>query len=466
MNTLQADYLVVGAGAMGMAFTDVLMTETEASVVMVDRRHQPGGHWNDAYPFVRLHQPSSFYGVNSRPLGSGAIDTHGWNKGLYELATNSEVCAYFGQVMQRQFLPSGRVRYFPLCEYQGDGRFTSTVSDEAWTVEAGKIVDATYMDVSVPSVSPPPFAIDEGVNWAPLNALPKLGGQFERYVIVGAGKTGMDACLFLLAHGMDPECISWIMPRDSWMLDRANIQPGREFADAINRGFAEQTRAIVEGSSYRDVFERINAVGQLLRLDDEVWPTMYRCATVTVAELEQLRRIQDVVRLGRVQRIEQDAIVLDQGTVPTSPATLHVHCAADGLARRPVAPVFDGKAITLQSLRTCQQVFSGAFTAHIEAVYGDDDAAKNRLCVPVPHPDTDADFLRTTLGNFLNQLQWMQDEKLMDWLRCSRLDGFISPERDDEGPMPETDPGPVMEAIPKLQRMLAELEEPAERIAS
>ena len=148
---------------------------------------------------------------------------------------------------------------------------------------------------------------------------------------------------------------------------------------------------------------------------------MYRCATVTVAELEQLRRIEDVVRLGHVQRIEQDAIVLDQGTVPTSPATLHVHCAADGLARRPVAPVFDGKAVTLQSLRTCQQVFSGAFTAHVEAAYGDDDEAKNRLCVPVPHPDSDVDFLRTTLGNFMNQLQWLQDEALMDWLRRSAM---------------------------------------------
>ena len=217
------------------------------------------------------------------------------------------------------------------------------MSDEAWTVasgQAGKIVDATYMHVSVPSVSPPPFAIDEGVNWAPLNALPKLGGQFERYVIVGAGKTGMDACLFLLAHGMDPECISWIMPRDSWMLDRANIQPGREFADAINRGFAEQTRAIVEGSSYRDVFERINAAGQLLRLDDEVWPTMYRCATVTVAELEQLRRIQDVVRLGRVQRIERDAIRARSGD------RAHLPChAARALRRRWPGPAAGGAGV-------------------------------------------------------------------------------------------------------------------------
>ena len=42
-----------------MAFTDTMITETEARVVMVDRGHQPGGHWTTAYPFVRLHQPSS-----------------------------------------------------------------------------------------------------------------------------------------------------------------------------------------------------------------------------------------------------------------------------------------------------------------------------------------------------------------------------------------------------------------------
>jgi cation diffusion facilitator CzcD-associated flavoprotein CzcO len=63
MNTRKTDYLVIGAGAMGMAFTDVLMTESEATVTIVDRYHQPGGHWNVAYPFVRLHQPSSAYGV-------------------------------------------------------------------------------------------------------------------------------------------------------------------------------------------------------------------------------------------------------------------------------------------------------------------------------------------------------------------------------------------------------------------
>ena len=71
--TLEADYLVVGAGGMGMAFVDTLLAETDATVVMIDRMHQPGGHWNLAYPFVRLHGPSSFYGVNSKPLGNDVI---------------------------------------------------------------------------------------------------------------------------------------------------------------------------------------------------------------------------------------------------------------------------------------------------------------------------------------------------------------------------------------------------------
>jgi cation diffusion facilitator CzcD-associated flavoprotein CzcO len=58
MGGIETDYLVVGAGAAGMAFVDALIADCDADVVMVDRRHRPAGHWNDAYPFVRLHGPS------------------------------------------------------------------------------------------------------------------------------------------------------------------------------------------------------------------------------------------------------------------------------------------------------------------------------------------------------------------------------------------------------------------------
>ena len=75
LGTIEADYLVIGAGATAMAFVDTLVSETSASVVVVDRNHRPGGHWTTAYPFVRLHQPSAYYGVNSRPLGNDTIDS-------------------------------------------------------------------------------------------------------------------------------------------------------------------------------------------------------------------------------------------------------------------------------------------------------------------------------------------------------------------------------------------------------
>ncbi|MDF2462318.1 MAG: hypothetical protein K0Q43_553 [Ramlibacter sp.] len=66
----EVDYLIMGAGACGMAFADSLVTNSKSTLAIVDRQHRPGGHWNSAYPFVRLHQPSAFYGVNSRALGS------------------------------------------------------------------------------------------------------------------------------------------------------------------------------------------------------------------------------------------------------------------------------------------------------------------------------------------------------------------------------------------------------------
>src|SRR5688572_30406652 len=120
MERIETDYLVLGAGAVGMSFTDSLVQHSTADVVMVDRRHRPGGHWNDAYPFVRLHTPSAWYGVSSLPLGRDTIDDRGLNKGLYEVASAAEICGYFERVLEQQLLSTGKVRYFPSCSYQGD----------------------------------------------------------------------------------------------------------------------------------------------------------------------------------------------------------------------------------------------------------------------------------------------------------------------------------------------------------
>ena len=104
---LEADYVVVGAGAMGMAFTDALIDHADVSVVMLDRRYGVGGHWLDAYRFVRLHQASSFYGVASMLLGDGSLQQDGPEAGLHERATAAEVCAYYERVLRTRLLASG-----------------------------------------------------------------------------------------------------------------------------------------------------------------------------------------------------------------------------------------------------------------------------------------------------------------------------------------------------------------------
>jgi hypothetical protein len=116
MEALTADHLIMSAGAAGVAFTDSVLTEPEATLVIVDRCDRPGGHGNDAYPFVRRHQPASYYGVNSALLASGTIDQMGLNAGLYALATGVEVVSHYELTMRQRFLPSGRVQYLPMSE--------------------------------------------------------------------------------------------------------------------------------------------------------------------------------------------------------------------------------------------------------------------------------------------------------------------------------------------------------------
>lgn len=463
---IETDYLVIGAGAMGMAFTDVILTETDASVVIVDRGSRPGGHWNAAYPFVRLHQPSAFYGVNSRPLGSDRIDTDGWNSGLYELASGAEVVAYYDQVMNQEFIPSGRVTYFPMHEFDGERdngaqvvHFRSTVTGATTEVRVRrKLVDATYMNVSVPSQRDPRYAIVDGVRHGPVNALASLSEPADHYTVVGAGKTGADACLFLLRNDVDPDAITWITPRDSWFLDRALIQPGA-FFETTAAAFIEQFRHVAESTSIADLFDRLERAGLLLRLDESVEPTMFRCSTITVDERDQLRRIHDVVRKGRVRTIGSDEIVLDEGTIPTTTTTFHVDCTADGLERRPAVPVFDGERLTLQTVRHCQQVFSAAFIAHVEASY-DDVSDQNRLCGVVPHPDSATDWIRTAYGNSLNSAHWNADPELTAWLTSARLDGFSTevPPSDDLVAVMMSALDHAGPALEKLEQYVAELD--------
>jgi hypothetical protein len=130
---------------------------------MVDRRHGPDGHWNDAYPFVRLHGPSALYGVNSRRLGTDAIDQGGPNAGYYPRATAAEICGYYQRVLGEQLLPCGRVRFFGMSDYSAARNGPVFSAALTGYVEATRDGD-TRKNLTCPANRYPDAAVD----WIPL----------------------------------------------------------------------------------------------------------------------------------------------------------------------------------------------------------------------------------------------------------------------------------------------------------
>lgn len=419
---LEADYVIVGAGAVGMAFADSLLSESAHDMIVVDRRHQPGGHWLDSYPFIRLHGPSAHYGVNSRALGDDTVDQTGSNRGLMQQASGAEICAYFDRVMQDRLLPSGRVTYLPMTEVVRGGDARSRVDGRRFQLRARrKWVDATAADTQVPATHPPRFRIAAGVRWTTPNDLVMPSRAASRHVIVGGGKTGIDVALWLLGQGVEPDAITWIRPREAWLLNRALIQPSDHGLLATLNASAAEMEAAAAAGSIAELFERLERGELLRRIDRAVTPTMFRCAIVSDAELAQLRRIRRVVRMGHVVAIEPDRIVLTQGEIGTSPDTLHVHCSAAGLPRRRDEPIFQCGRIVLQYVRRCSPCFSAALIARLEAALTDDET-RNALSEPVAPPERPLDWLRIHLSSARNQRQWSRSPELRGWLPRARLD--------------------------------------------
>ena len=332
----------------------------------------------------------------------------------------AEICAYYDRVMRERLLPSGRVRYLPMAEHVGDGRVVSRLTGDTWEVKARKAtVDARYLEPTIPKTTPPPFEVEPGTRCIPVGELAQVAERADRYVIVGAGKTAIDACLWLLENGVDPDAITWVKPREAWVLNRYFTQSG-SLVGQLMEGISLQAEAAARATSPDDLFRQLADREQLLRVDETMTPTMFRGPTMSVAELSLLRQVTNVVRLGHIRSIERDKIVLEHGTVPTSTDAVHVHCAASGISLAPEIPIFEPGRITLQCIRIGLQPFNAALTAYVE-IARDDIAEKNRLCPPNRQPNAPADWIRGTLTQWAADREWSKQDDLAGWLDRSRL---------------------------------------------
>jgi len=324
--------------------------------------------------------------------------------------------------MQKDFLPSGRVQYFPNCIVTDGGNVQSKENGKEISLKSTKFVDSTFMNVQIPFKNKPSFPIEDSVTCEPVNSLVDLVNEESQFVIIGGGKTGMDAIIWLLENNKEANDIHWIIPRDSWILNREFIQPGK-FLEQSQIKFAEQMIAIAESTDKNDAFERLEDIKFLFRINPNINPTMYRCATITEIELKLLQKIENVVRDGHVKEITKNGIEMESGLHKFPQNTIYIDCTSDGLAKREVQPIFNGEMITLQTVRFCQQVFSAAFIAHVELMNKSEEE-KNSICTVVPHPDSADDFFRVNLAAAINSFNWSQDEDITSWLNSSRLDGL------------------------------------------
>ncbi|MDQ1636489.1 MAG: hypothetical protein QOJ32_3298, partial [Frankiaceae bacterium] len=367
MRSLETDYLVVGAGAMGMAFTDALIDHADVHVTLVDRRHAAGGHWQDAYPFVQLHQASLFYGVASSVLGDGQVQRTGPETGLQERARRSQITAYYDDVLHRHFLGTGRVTFLGGSDYWAEGGnhyVTSRISRETVNVHVRRrVVDATVLSPKIPATTPPPFVVaDDGNDVIAINDLGGLEAAPTNFVIVGSGKTATDGIIWLLANGVAPDRIAWVRPRDPWMLNRAAVQPDPPVALGM---LADIMAAAAAAESLADMFLRLEAADVMLRVDRDVTPTMAKTPTLARWELDQLRSIENVVRLGHVKRVTRQEIVLEHGSVPRPPDSLVVLCAAPGLQYPPLVPIWSPDKIRLFMIRAGFPCFNAALAGYV-----------------------------------------------------------------------------------------------------
>ncbi len=219
--------------------------------------------------------------------------------------------------------------------------------------------------------------------------------------------------------------------RDPWMLNRAVVQPDPTVAFGLA---ADTMTAAADAESLDDLFLRLEAAGVMLRIDTDVLPTMAKTPTLGTWELDLLRSVEHVVRLGHIKHVTREEVVLDHGSVPLAAGSLIVHCAASGLQYPPLVPIWGPDSIRLQTIRAGFPCFGAALAGYVEATR-DDDRERNRLCPPNTLPDNPANWARMQVRGTIASRSYNAEPDIAAWANgCALNPARITPaQRNDPG---------------------------------
>ena len=148
-------------------------------------------------------------------------------------------------------------------------------------------------------------------------------------------------------------------------------------------GISYDAEAAALASDTADLFDRLESSGRLFRIDPSRPAKMYRGTMLSTHELNLLRQIGDVVRLGAATRVTESRIHLQDGEVAASRGDLHVDCTARGLGDAPDVPIFGQQIVLQPGVRRNSPTFNAAMIGFaVEGLRRDSDTEKNRLCPP------------------------------------------------------------------------------------
>jgi len=348
-----------------LAFTEALLdANTTATVVIVDRHEKPGGI------------------------------AHRWPKFAEFRIKDALRDLRDAQARMEKLIGTGRVRCFMGCNANMDGSMIAMVEDTtSWRVSVSqKVVDASFSRAVLPWERRAPFKIELGVNLLRPTDLPSATSRHPEYIVIGAGRTGVDAVLWLLAQGVPSEAVRWVMPRDPWLT-----------IEGVHH-MTEMTHVIAgmddPAATAEDLFLAIEHVGSYRRLDAAVVPSMMHYTEVSPQDFLRLRRIKQIIRLGRVLEVTSSELRLERGCVPVSARALLVNCTNDCIQQAPPpVPIFEPRRITLQLVAECTPLSSNfawcAGTIGVfEGLHPNKDDLKNQLLTPIRFFDRPIDFVK------------------------------------------------------------------------
>jgi hypothetical protein len=216
---------LVGAGYAGLnaAFVASRHLSSTAHVLILDRHRQAGGMWNDAYSYVRLHQPYRFFTAGNIPWSLRRERSY--------LASRDEVAAHLRHcfdVISTRLAVDARWGWEYVDHVENAASVVVTARDPSGQIRAftaDRFIDARGFDVE--PLQPLPLSSQHVRSIAPDEL--EASGVLDRRDsapawIVGSGKTAMDTVI-ALAHANPTRPIGMVTGAGTYFYSRDLVNP-------------------------------------------------------------------------------------------------------------------------------------------------------------------------------------------------------------------------------------------------